>query len=184
MKILQKKSSLLWKGLCKPILLTSLLSSLIFLFPIFSAAMAADLPNIVGRDLDDKMVSLHRSFEAKPTVINFWATWCAPCKKELPDLLEKAKKYPHTDFIFIHAETDKETGAPYSSEAIKLYLNRLGLSLPKSIIGNTKARMSAGVDTLPTTMLVSSGGVLEQILTGFTPETTRQIGNWLGAQDD
>ena len=160
--------------------LIALMALLIFSTPAKSDA----LPNIVGRDLDGKMVSLHRSFEGKPTVVNFWATWCAPCKKELPDLLEKAKKYPNTDFIFVHAETDKETGAPYSPEAIKLYLNRLGLSLPKLIIGNTKARMSAGVDALPTTMLVSSGGALDQILIGFTPETTRQIGNWLGAQDD
>ena len=165
----------------------SLFLSLIALMAllIFSTQAKSDaLPNIVGRDLEGKMVSLHRSFEGKPTVVNFWATWCAPCKKELPDLLEKAKKYPNTDFIFVHAETDKETGAPYSPEAIKLYLNRLGLSLPKLIIGNTKARMSAGVDALPTTMLVSSGGALDQILIGFTPETTRQIGNWLGAQDD
>ena len=165
----------------------SLFLSLIALMAllIFSTQAKSDaLPNIVGRDLEGKMVSLHRSFEGKPTVVNFWATWCAPCKKELPDLLEKAKKYPNTDFIFVHAETDKETGAPYSPEAIKLYLNRLGLSLPKLIIGNTKARMSAGVDALPTTMLVSSGGALDQILIGFTHETTRQIGNWLGAQDD
>lgn len=165
----------------------SLFLSLIALMAllIFSTQAKSDaLPNIVGRDLEGKMVSLHRSFEGKPTVVNFWATWCAPCKKELPDLLEKAIKYPNTDFIFVHAETDKETGSPYSPEAIKPYLNRLGLSLPKLIIGNTKARMSAGVDALPTTMLVSSDGELEQILTGFTPETTRRIGNWLGAQDD
>ena len=160
------------------------LIALMALLILSTPAKSEVLPNIVGRNLDGKMVSLHRSFEGKPTVVNFWATWCAPCKKELPDLLEKAKKYPNTDFIFVHAETDKETGAPYSPEAIKLYLNSLGLSLPKLIIGNTKARMSAGVDTLPTTMLVSSGGSLDQILIGFTPETTRQIGNWLGAQDD
>lgn len=177
----QIKSRRLLKGPCSLFLGLIALTALL----IFSTPAKSDvLPNIVGRDLDGKMVSLHRIFEGRPTIVNFWATWCAPCKKELPDLLEKAKKYPDTDFIFVHAETDKKTGAPYSAEAIKLFLNRLGLTLPKLIIGNTKARMSAGVDALPTTMLVSSGGSLDQILIGFTPETTRQIGNWLGAQDD
>ena len=55
----------------------------------------------------------------------------------------------------------------------------MGISLNNVIIGTTKARMSAGVELLPTTLLVNAGGQIDQVLVGFTDENTAQIASWL-----
>ena len=47
------------------------------------------------------------------------------------------------------------------------------------ITGNTKARLSAGVESLPTTLLVSPAGKVDQTLVGFTPANTAAIEQWL-----
>lgn len=137
------------------------------------------LPNIVGLDQNGKITSLRRAFAGNKTVVNFWWVKCSPCKQELPDLLAKAKKYPQADFIFVHAETNSATKAAYKPEVVSQFLNRLNITLPKMIISNTKARLSAGVKALPTTLLVSPDGKVDRFLVGFTPANTAAIEQWL-----
>jgi thiol-disulfide isomerase/thioredoxin len=146
---------------------------------LMSGAKADALPNIVGRDLDGKITSLHKSFNGRPMVINFWWIKCAPCKKELPDLIAKSKAHPNVDFIYVHAETNAKTKSPYTIEAVSGFLDTRALTLDKVIIGNTKARKSAGIDALPTTLLVNESGRVAQKLIGFTPENTAAIKTWL-----
>lgn len=144
-----------------------------------ASANGQTLPNIVGLDQNGKITSLRRAFDERKTIVNFWWVKCSPCKQELPDLLAKAKKHPQADFIYVHAETNPTTRAAYSPNEIKDFLDRLNISLPKIIISNTKARLSAGVQALPTTLLVAADGKVDQFLVGFTPENTAAIERWL-----
>lgn len=177
MTSLLKKSRLFSAALSKPIALAVLCISLTGV-----TAQADSLPNIVGRDLDGKITSLHRSFDGKPTVINFWWIKCSPCKQELPDLIAKDAAYPNVDFIFVHAETNAKTKGAYEIDDVKGFLDRQALLLDRVIIGNTKARKSAGVNALPTTLLVDKQGRVDQTLVGFTPENTEKILEWLKRQ--
>ncbi len=154
--------------------------ALLMLLPTASLSAAGQqVPNIVGRDLEGNLVSLRQTFEGKKTLINFWWVKCSPCKQELPDLIAKEKKHPEVDFIYVHAETNAKTKSAYDSATVKAFLDGLGLSLSKVIIGNTKARMAAGVEALPTTLLVHESGNVEMVLVGFTPENTAKIAAWL-----
>ena len=142
-------------------------------------AKADSLPNIVGRDLDGKITSLQRSFDGRPMVINFWWIKCSPCKQELPDLIAKEAAYPNVSFVYVHAETNAKTKAPYKVADVTGFLDNQSLQLNRVIIGNTKARKSAGVDALPTTLLVDKQGRVDRKLVGFTPENTAEISSWL-----
>lgn len=158
-----------------------LLCSVTILAAGFAPALAngQNLPNIVGLDQNGKITSLRRSFNERKTVVNFWWVKCSPCKQELPDLLAKQKKYPQADFIYVHAETNAATKAAYKPQVVKEFLDRLNITLPNIIIGNTKARLSAGVEALPTTLLVSAEGKIDAFLVGFTPANTAAIEKWL-----
>lgn len=154
------------------------LAPLIFLL-LLSPAQAEIISNIVGKKLDGRITSLHRTLTGKPAVINFWWVKCSPCKKELPDLIRKSRSSPEIDFIYVHAQTNNKTKTAYDTQSVSNFLEQQGISLSNVIIATTKARMSVGVEALPTTMLVSGAGQIEQTLVGFTPENTKAIANWL-----
>jgi thiol-disulfide isomerase/thioredoxin len=172
MELLLIKSEKLSRVFCSFIFLA-------FLALAPSPAISETLPNIVGRALDGQLISLKRAFENKPTVVNFWWVKCAPCKKELPDLITKSKAHPNVDFIYVHAETNAKTKSPYNTETVATFLKQRELTLDKVIIGNTQSRLSAGVEALPTTLLINREGHVEQTLVGFTEENTAAIKNWL-----
>jgi len=58
----------------------------------------------------------------KPIVLNTWATWCPPCQRELPLLVQTAQSYPQVQFVFV----DLQQGP----EAVKLFESSHGLQLP------------------------------------------------------
>lgn len=157
----------------------ALACALFFSAPVPSLATEGEVSNIVGRSLDGSLASLRRSLGEGKTLINFWWVKCSPCKQELPDLISKELDHPEVKFIYVHAETNAETKAPYKPEVVKGFLDRMDISLKNVIIGTTKARMSAGVTLLPTTLLVNAKGQIDKSLVGFTAENTAQISAWL-----
>jgi thiol-disulfide isomerase/thioredoxin len=80
-------------------------------------------PGFTLVDLQGKKVSLS-DFKGKPVLVTFWATWCGPCKLEMPWLEEFSKKYAAQGFVVLGLSTDDE-------------------SLPKSTIANTAKRLGA-----------------------------------------
>lgn len=76
------------------------------------------------RDLDDKLVSL-RDFEGKVVLLNFWATWCTPCRKEMPAMEQLYQTYSAEGFVVVGVSVDQ--GAPGS---VKAFAEKLKITFP------------------------------------------------------
>lgn len=116
------------------------------------------LPEMALRDIDGAPVKLE-DYRGKPLVINLWATWCPPCRREMPVLAEAQANNQHLTFLFINqGEGDGE---------IRRFLESTNLDLQNVLI-DSGARLGqhVGSQALPTTLFYDGEG--------------RQIGSHLG----
>lgn len=88
----------------------------------------------------------------KPVVLNFWSTWCVPCKQEHPVLVESASMYPEVTFL----------GVVYNDEAakVKAYLERNGTAYPHLMDPTGEVGIAYGVTGVPETYFVRADGTI------------------------
>lgn len=98
-----------------------------------------------------------QSFHGKTLVINFWATWCAPCVKEMPSLSRLKARLPSEKFAIIAISQDKGGAA-----VARPFLDRLGITNFQAY-SDPQGRLSRdfGIRGLPTTVVVSGSGLVK-----------------------
>ena len=97
----------------------------------------------------------------KVTLVNFWATWCGPCREEIPDLIQLQERYPdHLRIIGI--STDE--GTP---EMVKAFSEQMGINYPVVMATPELNRQFPGVFALPTSLIVDPSGHIVQTHVGL-----------------
>ena len=119
-----------------------------------------ELQNLDGR-------TVHFSdFKGKVVVLDFWATWCPPCRAEIPGFIELQKKYQAQGLAVIGVSVD-QAGA----ETVRAFAEKLGINYPVVLTDTKTVDAYGGVDRLPTTFVVDrSGRIVKQHL-GFTEKS-------------
>lgn len=93
------------------------------------------------------------SLKGKPVVLNAWASWCAPCRREMPMLLSAAKANPGIAFVFVNQGE--------GSEAVRLYERDTRLTLPLVLLdAETQLATALGFPGLPATFVFDRQGRL------------------------
>ena len=126
--------------------------------------VAADegLPDLRGkrapefnlRTVDGKKVSLS-DYKGKAVLINFWATWCAPCKIEMPWLVALRSQYAPQGFEILGVNED-DAGTPRAKLA--KFGQEQGLNYPLLVGDDAMSRKYGGVEFLPTSYFVGRDG--------------------------
>ncbi|MGF3065926.1 TlpA family protein disulfide reductase [Facklamia sp. P12945] len=107
------------------------------------------------KDQVDKSMTLSENF-GRPMVVNVWATWCPPCKKEMPYFQTAWEDYQEDiDFYMINA-TNSQPGE--TKEAVNEYLEDLNLTLPVFYDVNFSTMMSLQATFLPATIFINEEG--------------------------
>jgi thiol-disulfide isomerase/thioredoxin len=112
-------------------------------------------PDFKVDDLDGKPLSLSAS-RGKVILLNFWATWCGPCRAEIPDLIELQKKYgDHLQIIGLDVDDD-------DSAEVKKFVEKNGINYPVGMATNEIRVQYGGVAALPTSFVLDSEGRVVQ----------------------
>jgi thiol-disulfide isomerase/thioredoxin len=119
-------------------------------------SQGADTPAPTGlyQTFDDRAQVVISERANRPLVLNLWATWCPPCRRELPMMAQMVHAHPDVDFIFANQGERRE--------AIELYLKRSGLDLGTVLLDPAMA-LSKHYDAvgLPATLLIRADGALD-----------------------
>lgn len=122
-------------------------------------APAWALPDAQGR-------TVHlRDFRGQPALLNFWATWCFPCREEMPLLAQTAQTHPDLAVIFINeGETPTD---------VARFLDELDLTLPL-VVYDARGAVAAQyqVQGFPTTFFLDAEGIIRAIYLGGLDEPT------------
>jgi thiol-disulfide isomerase/thioredoxin len=112
------------------------------------------------------------SLRGKPVLLNFWATWCPPCRAEIPKLNELAQKYPKLTIIGVDVAEDRDTISTYLKQQSTAYdiwhENKVG----GLVTDNTAKLLNAweGRDSgysIPFTVVIDADGYATRIISGF-----------------
>ncbi|OZI77472.1 TlpA family protein disulfide reductase [Bordetella genomosp. 12] len=120
-----------------------------------ASLLALSLP-----DLDGKPQALSQ-WRGQPMVINFWATWCAPCVKEMPELDELQKKAGKVKFVGIGVDT---------ADNMRRFVAKVPVSYPLLVMGAGAVDMLRGLGNpaggLPFTLVLNADGSIKQKILG------------------
>lgn len=112
-------------------------------------------PDFELMTLDGEKMSLS-SLRGKKVILNFWATWCPPCRSEMPDMQKIQDKYDGEVVIAAVNLTSSEK----SIDAVKSFVDELGLSFPVLIDEKGKINNQFEVISYPTSYYVDENGVI------------------------
>lgn len=123
-------------------------------------------PDFTVLDLEGNSVKLSDYF-GKPIIINFWATWCGPCKSELPAFSNMYEKYKdEVHFLFVNL-TD---GSRETIEGVTQFMEEEGYTFPVYFDTTMQAATTYGAYSIPMTFLIDDEGVPVHYQAGAMPE--------------
>ncbi len=118
-----------------------------------SAAVAPPAPTQAFATLDDARSVIIAERNGRPAVLNLWATWCPPCRREMPMMAELARAHPDVDFLFANQGEGRQ--------AIEAYLRQSGVEIDTILLDsfNSLSRHYAALG-LPATLFINPDGTL------------------------
>jgi len=143
-------------------------SSAAILFVIFGLLMigttsveAQEAPNFTLTDLNGEKVSLS-DFKGKVIIVDFWATWCGPCKMEIPSFIQLQEKY-QDDVVILGISLDQ--GGP---KTVVPFAKKMNINYPIVYGDGSVVQAYGGVRGIPTTFVIDRDFNIQRKFVGYT----------------
>ena len=146
-----------------------MLISVVIVFSGCSGESTSDLsigskaPDFELYDLDEEVHKLS-DYKGQPVVLNFWATWCGPCRNEIPHLEEVYEAWKDKDLAFFAVNIGE------SSTDVISFLDYFGFTMPVLLDSAKTVSRRYGVSGIPTTYFIDEDGIIQNKVVGAFPD--------------
>lgn len=137
---------------------------------LVSFSNSAKAPDFNLKDQYGVVHSLE-NYKGKVIFLSFWATWCPPCKKEMPDIENIYKEYGENkkDVVILGVNSEKEN-------EVKKFLKDKGYTFPTVIDENSEVMRKYFIQAFPTSFVIDKeGNVYGYVMGGLTKEQIKQV---------
>ncbi len=125
-----------------------------------------DAPDFTLPQLDGDSLTLS-DFKGKVIILNFWATWCPPCRMEIPDFVALYDKYEEEGLLIIGVNLDKG-----DTRAVKQFSENYSINYPV-VLGNVDVTQSyGGIRAIPATFIIDKDGNIREKYIGYQSRAT------------
>lgn len=147
-----------------------LLVLMVFPVLLFSQEVGSKAPDFSAADLNGNKIVLSE-LTGRVIVLDFWASWCIPCKKSMPHLAELFGELKDSPFTIIAINLDEE------KSRISSFEKSIGLEIPFPVIFDKDSKLPPiyNVEGMPTTVLIDKLGVIRFKETGFDSDTKQKM---------
>ncbi len=118
-------------------------------------------PDFTAVDSDGAQLRLS-DFKGRVTVLNFWASWCAPCTEETPWFIEFQKKYGSDGLAVIGVSLDDD-----GWKSVRPFIGSMGVNYRTILSNDQIARLYGGLEALPVTVIIDRSGRIAAMHTGL-----------------
>jgi len=122
----------------------------------FKTAPDFSLETMVG---DTFTLSEHKG---QVIVLNIWATWCGPCRKEIPDFIDLQKELGNEDVLFAGVSVDKKGWSK-----VRPYAQKMEINYPIMVDNGTVSRKYGPIRAIPTSFIINKKGKVEYVAPGM-----------------
>lgn len=135
--------------------------SVVVLAGVVHASAQQTAPELSLKDIDGKTVKLS-DYSGKVVLLNFWATWCAPCRTEIPDLIKTQREYQSQGLRIIGITYPPEDGSE-----VRRFVRELKINYPVVMGSKETKRAFTTSETLPLTVIIDREGKIRGVIEGI-----------------
>ena len=134
-------------------------------------AQAEKAPNFILDRVEGGRMKLAEVLGEGPVLLNFWATWCKPCKKEIPHLVALQKEFGDRGFTVVGISLDDKN----SMSRVKPTVKKLKINYPVVLDPTKSYAKRVGASTLPTNVILNKEGEVVERVIGFRPGMEKEL---------
>jgi thiol-disulfide isomerase/thioredoxin len=121
----------------------------------------AKMLNLTVTDVDGNKIDL-RQFFGKVVILDFWDTWCGPCRREIPNFVSLYKDYKDKGFVVVGCAFARQ-----GVDAVKKFGQEYGINYYNAIFNEEAAQLYGRPPSVPTTYIINQKGEIHQKVVGF-----------------
>ncbi|HWZ43010.1 MAG TPA: redoxin family protein [Candidatus Saccharimonadales bacterium] len=119
-------------------------------------------PDFEIQTVQGESISLQQ-LKGKVVVMDFWATWCPPCRASVPELRDLTRKYPTSKLVLISVSADDD------EQAWRDFIAKKNMDWVQYLDSNHKVLNAFGIHAFPTYLVIDGDGIVKQRITGLDP---------------